>query len=122
MVPAEYDLRVVAGEEFTREFCLFNYEDTDDRSTDVPAPLFDTDVIISVKRYLSDSQQTLYTWDSSTDSRITVTPHEGSFTLTLSVADVSVFDNEHSYDVFLRDASGRMLCIIQGKIFPAYPV
>ena len=121
MVPAEYDLRVVIGEEFTREFCLFNYEDTDDRSTDVPAPLFDTDVVISVKRYLSDSQETLYTWDSAQDSRIEVTPHEGSFTLTLSVADVSVFDKEHAYDVFLRHPEG-MLCIIQGKIFPAYPV
>ena len=121
MIPAEYDLRVVSGEEFTREFCLFNYEDTDDLSTDVPAPLFDTDVVISVKRYLSDSQNTLYTWDSATDDRITVTPHQGSFTLTLSAEDVSVFDKEHVYDVFLRAPEG-MLCIIQGKIFPAYPV
>jgi hypothetical protein len=121
MVPAEYDLRVVFGEEFVREFCLFNYDDTNDRSTDVPAPLFDTDVVISVKRYLADSQQTLYTWDSATDSRVTVTPHTGSFTLTLSVADVSVFTREHAYDVFLRAPEG-MLCVIQGRIFPAYPV
>ena len=52
--------------------------------------------------------------------RIEVTPHEGSFTLTLSVADVSVFDKEHAYDVFLRHPEG-MLCIIQGKIFLPIP-
>ena len=121
MVPAAYDLRVVLGEEFTREFCLFNYEDTDDRSTDVPAPLFDTDVVVSVKRHLSDNQATLHTWDSSTDSRVTVSPHTGSFTLTLSVDDVAVFDKEHTYDVFLRAPEG-MLCIIQGLIFPTYPI
>lgn len=116
MVPAEHDLELTAGVAFSREFCLFNYKDDNGLRSDVPAPLFNTDIVISVKRYLSDSQATLYTWDSASDSRIAVTPHTGSFTLSLSVEDVSVFTKPHTYDVFLRAPAG-MLCVVQGKIY-----
>ena len=121
MVPAEHDLRVPLGADFTHEFSLFNCEEAAESTLYAPVSLFDTDVVVSVKRYLSDSQKTLHTWDSATDSRVKVIPHEGTFLLSLSDADVSEFDREHSYDVFLRDAAGRMICVVQGKIFPERP-
>ena len=122
MVPAEHDLREPLGADFTHEFSLFNCEEAANENTIyAPVSLFDTDVVISVKRYLSDSQKTLYTWDSASDPRVKVIPHEGTFLLSLSDTDVSVFEREHSYDVFLRDAAGRMICVVQGKIFPEHP-